>query len=85
MADDRERVFGLEGTDVGLGLRPKHIGTPVKRVEDPRLLAGQGVFTADRIVPGALHVAFRCSDHAHARISGINIAAAADMPSLSVH
>jgi carbon-monoxide dehydrogenase large subunit len=44
------------------------------------LLTGQGVFTADRIVPGALHVAFRRSDQAHGRISGINIASAADMP-----
>src|SRR5271166_1421917 len=80
MAGDRERAFGLASTDVGLELRPKNIGAPVKRVEDPRLLTGQGAFTADRIVPGALQVAFRRSDHAHARISGINTAPATDMP-----
>ena len=54
MTDGRQRAFGVEGADVGLGLRPKNIGARVKRVEDPRLLTGQGSFTADRIVPGAL-------------------------------
>jgi hypothetical protein len=67
-------------TDVGLGLRPKNIGARVKRVEDPRLLTGQGSFTADRIVPGALHVAFRRSDHAHALIASISASAAAEVP-----
>src|SRR5580692_10344016 len=71
MTDGRKRAFGVEGADVGLGLRPKNIGARVKRVEDPRLLIGQGSFTADRIVPGALHVAFRRSDHAHALIASI--------------
>jgi carbon-monoxide dehydrogenase large subunit len=72
MTDGRKRAFGVEGADVGLGLRPKNIGARVKRVEDPRLLTGQGSFTADRIVPGALHVAFRRSDHAHALIASIS-------------
>jgi carbon-monoxide dehydrogenase large subunit len=63
-----------------LGLRPKNIGARVRRVEDPRLLTGQGMFTDDREVPGALHVAFRRSDHAHALISGIETAAGAAMP-----
>src|SRR6516225_4454899 len=80
VTDGLERVFGHTGANVGLGLRPKNVGAPVKRVEDQRLLAGQGMFTADRIVPGALHVAFRRSDHAHALISRINAAAAAEMP-----
>lgn len=61
-------------------LRPKHIGARVRRVEDPRLLTGQGAFADDRIVPGALHIAFRRSDHAHALISGIDTNAAAAMP-----
>jgi hypothetical protein len=51
-----------------------------ERVEDPRLLTGQGSFTADRIVPGALHVAFRHSDHAHAVIASISTSAAAEVP-----
>ena len=80
MTDGRKRASGLEAADVGLGLRPKNIGARIKRVEDPRLLTGQGAFTADRLVPGALHVAFRSSDHAHALISGISTSAAAEMP-----
>jgi hypothetical protein len=35
MTDGRKRAFGVEGADVGLGLRPKIIGARVKRVEDP--------------------------------------------------
>ena len=61
-------------------LRPKNIGARVKRVEDPRLLTGQGAFTDDRTVPGALQVAFRRSDHAHALISHIDTEAAAALP-----
>src|SRR3984893_6999712 len=80
MTDGRKRAFGVEGADVGPGLRPKNIGARVKRVEDPRLLTGQGSFTADRIVPGALHVAFRRSDQSHALISSISTSAAAEMP-----
>ena len=36
MTDGRQRAFGVEGADVGLGLRPKNIGARVKRVEDAR-------------------------------------------------
>jgi carbon-monoxide dehydrogenase large subunit len=64
----------------GLPLRPKSIGARVKRVEDPRLLTGEGAFTDDRASPGALHVAFRRSDHAHALISHIDTKAAAVLP-----
>ncbi len=61
-------------------LRPKHVGEPVRRREDPRLLTGQGSFTADRAVAGVLHVAFRRSEHAHAKIARIETAAAAALP-----
>jgi aerobic carbon-monoxide dehydrogenase large subunit len=80
MTDDRRQVLGLEGADFGLDLRPKHIGARVKRVEDRRLLTGQGAFTGDRIVPGALHIAFCRSDHPHALISRISTTAAEAMP-----
>src|SRR5438874_2344167 len=62
------------------GLRPKIIGARVKRVEDPRLLTGQGAFADDRLCPGALHVAFRRSDQSHARISSIECSEARRMP-----
>jgi Aldehyde oxidase and xanthine dehydrogenase, a/b hammerhead domain len=44
------------------------------------LLTGEGMFTADRIIARALHVAFRRSDHAHALISRVDASAAAGMP-----
>src|SRR6516162_11006095 len=66
--------------DPVLGSRPKNIGARVKRVEDRRLLTGEGMFTADRLVAGVLHVAFRRSDYAHALIAGIDTSAAAEMP-----
>jgi aerobic carbon-monoxide dehydrogenase large subunit len=64
----------------GFGLRPKNIGARIRRLEDPRLLTGEGRFTDDCEVPGALHIAFGRSDHAHALITGIATEAAAAMP-----
>ncbi|HUI96977.1 MAG TPA: xanthine dehydrogenase family protein molybdopterin-binding subunit [Xanthobacteraceae bacterium] len=61
-------------------LRPKLIGARVKRSEDPRLLRGRGRFVDDHRAADALHVAFRRSDHAHARIVAINAAAARAAP-----
>ncbi|MDP7548557.1 MAG: molybdopterin-dependent oxidoreductase, partial [Alphaproteobacteria bacterium] len=60
--------------------RPKIIGARVQRVEDPRLLAGQGRFIDDLNLPGTLHVAFARSEHAHARIVATDSADAARMP-----
>jgi aerobic carbon-monoxide dehydrogenase large subunit len=60
--------------------RPKIIGARVKRTEDPRLLTGRGSFVDDRQAPNALHVAFRRSEHAHARILSIDCAAARAAP-----
>ena len=60
--------------------RPKIIGARVQRVEDPRFLAGVGRFTDDLKRAGMLHVAFRRSDEAHARIVDIDVSAAETMP-----
>jgi aerobic carbon-monoxide dehydrogenase large subunit len=75
-------IDGSAAADEALerGLRPRNVGARMKRVEDPRLLAGQGSFTDDRLVPDALHVAFRRSDRAHARILSVDTEAAAAMP-----
>ncbi len=64
----------------GVDLRPKIVGEKVKRTEDPRLLSGRGSFVDDRQTPTALHVAFRRSDHAHARILGIDTVKAKEAP-----
>ena len=49
--------------------RPKIVGARIKRTEDPRLLSGTGAFADDRQIPRVLHVAFRRSEHSHARIN----------------
>jgi carbon-monoxide dehydrogenase large subunit len=61
-------------------LRPRHVGAPIRRTEDPRLLTGRGEFAADRRPDRALHVAFRRSEHAHAVIQRIDTAAAEAAP-----
>jgi carbon-monoxide dehydrogenase large subunit len=55
---------------------PSLIGAAVTRREDERLLTGRGRFVADLAPPGALHAAFLRSPHAHARLAGIDAAAA---------
>jgi carbon-monoxide dehydrogenase large subunit len=52
------------------------IGQPVRRLEDARFLTGQGRFVADIAPPGALHVAFVRSPHAHARLRAIDVTSA---------
>ena len=66
--------------DIADSLRPKLVGARVLRVEDPRLLAGKGAYVDDHKIPGTLAVAFRRSDHAHARITGIDTTATQAMP-----
>ena len=60
--------------------RPKIIGARIKRTEDPRLLTGLGSYTDDRQVARVLHVAFRRSEHAHARIVSVDCTAARAAP-----
>src|SRR3984893_9407096 len=77
------KVPMLMNDPAALDLRPKLIGARIKRTEDPRLLTGLGSFVDDRQVAGVLHVAFRRSDHAHARIRSIDVAAAQAMPGVT--
>jgi carbon-monoxide dehydrogenase large subunit len=67
-------------TDAAEVARPKIIGARIARTEDPRLLTGLGTYTDDRQVTRMLHVAFRRSEHAHARILSIDCAAARAAP-----
>jgi carbon-monoxide dehydrogenase large subunit len=60
--------------------RPKIIGARVKRTEDPRMLKGLGAYVDDRQPQRVLHVAFRRSDHSHARIRAIDCSAALAAP-----
>ncbi|HYB71800.1 MAG TPA: xanthine dehydrogenase family protein molybdopterin-binding subunit [Candidatus Sulfotelmatobacter sp.] len=58
----------------------RFVGRPIRRREDPRLLAGQGIYVADLTLPGMLHAAILRSPHAHARIRRIDGAEAARAP-----
>ena len=52
------------------------IGHSIKRVEDARLIEGQGNFLDDIALPGMLHMALVRSPMAHARINSIDTAEA---------
>ena len=58
----------------------KHLGASVLRKEDPRLLTGRGRYVGDITLPGMLQVAFVRSQYAHARIHGVDTAAALALP-----
>jgi carbon-monoxide dehydrogenase large subunit len=55
-------------------------GIPVRRTEDPRLLRGQGRFLENIHVEGSLRAVFVRSMMPHARISGVDVAAARAKP-----
>jgi carbon-monoxide dehydrogenase large subunit len=67
-------------TDASDIARPKIIGARIRRTEDPRLLTGLGSYTDDRQVARVLHVAFRRSEQAHARIRSVDCTAARGAP-----
>src|SRR5689334_21269561 len=52
------------------------MGVRVKRKEDPRLITGSATYVGDIVLPGMHHVAFVRSPYAHARVRGIDSAAA---------
>ena len=61
----------------------RQFGQPIKRNEDPRLLAGRALFTDDVYLAGMLHVAFLRSDLAHARIRSIDLGGARERPGVA--
>ncbi|MCY4168886.1 MAG: xanthine dehydrogenase family protein molybdopterin-binding subunit [Rhodobacter sp.] len=67
-------------TDTTAYIRPKYVGEPVRRLEDPRLLTGRGRFTADIRLPRMVHLAFIRSDQAYARINDIDTEGVRAMP-----
>ncbi len=56
------------------------IGTPLKRKEDPRFITGTGSYLDDVKLSNVAHAAILRSPYAHARIRGIDTAAAKQMP-----
>lgn len=59
---------------------PPHIGRRTRRVEDERLITGQGHFAGDIKLDGLVHVAFCRSTLPHARIEAIDRSVALAMP-----
>ncbi len=59
------------------------LGSPMRRLEDPRLLTGGGRYMADAAAPGALQAVFLRSPHAHARVVAIDAAEARAMPGVA--
>lgn len=58
----------------------RYAGTPVRRTEDPRLLAGRGEYVDDVTVPKMIEAAVLRSPEAHARILSIDTSAARALP-----
>ncbi|WP_254864501.1 xanthine dehydrogenase family protein molybdopterin-binding subunit [Halovivax gelatinilyticus] len=55
------------------------VGTGVSRREDRALLTGAATFTDDRSEPDLAHLAFVRSEHAHARLKGVDASAALEL------
>ena len=58
----------------------RYTGARVRRLEDPRLVQGQGRYVADVRLPGMLTAAFVRSPHAHADVQAIDASAARAVP-----
>lgn len=61
-------------------VRNAYVGSPVKRLEDLRLLPGRGRFVDDIKLPDMLHAVILRSPLAHGRIKSIDISAARAIP-----
>ena len=59
---------------------PPHIGRPMRRLEDERLITGQGRYAGNIKLDGTLHLALSRSPMPHARIDAIDIFGAKAMP-----
>ena len=58
----------------------RHIGKPLRRKEDDRLLTGKGRFTDDFSLPGQVHAVMLRSPYPHARLRGVDKEAALAAP-----
>jgi aerobic carbon-monoxide dehydrogenase large subunit len=70
--------MGIEWTLILVPM-PSHIGRPMRRLEDERLITGKGRFAADIKLDGLLHLALARSPLPHARIDAIDTSAAKTM------
>lgn len=61
----------------------RYIGVPVRRREDPGLLAGRSQTVADIVLPDTLDLAFARSPLAHARVGEVDVSAARELPGVA--
>lgn len=66
-----------------MAINTRTIGERVRRREDPRLVTGQALYTADIPLPGALHLAVVRSPYPHAEIAAVETAEAAGSPGVA--
>jgi carbon-monoxide dehydrogenase large subunit len=59
-----------------------HVGAPLKRLDDPRLLTGRGRYVDDITLTRMVHVAFVRSPHAHATIERVDVTRVAHSPNV---
>ena len=71
--------MGIEWTLILVPM-PPHIGRPMRRLEDERLVTGRGRYAGDIKLDGILHLALSRSPMPHARIKAIDTSAARAMP-----
>jgi len=60
-----------------------HVGSPLKRPDDPRILTGRGRYVDDIVLPRMLHAVFVRSPHAHARIARLDLDRARAAPGVA--
>lgn len=59
------------------------VGRSMPRIEDGRLLVGQGKYVADIVLPGMVEAAVLRSPYAHARISRLDVKPALTLPGVA--
>ena len=57
-----------------------HVGSPIRRADDPRILTGRGRYVDDLAPARCVHVAIVRSPHAHARLNRVRLDAARRAP-----
>ena len=76
MAESERGVESIDPDDVDAA---DILGSAIERREDPALLTGDAEYTDDIELPGMVHMAIKRSQHAHARIDGIDTSEAEAM------
>ena len=72
-------IRALDESDAG----DSFIGNNVRRMDAPSKVTGRLKYAGDMVLPDMLHMQVLRSPHAHARITSIDIAAAAQMPGVA--